>query len=112
MDSAHRSQAGFTLIEVLLTTTITGMIIAAIASACYVGIHTTSDDRRSLDRCELIEARKGPRAWRCFQRVGDCARVLVCGYPLAQHARDGLAPARRHGVEVVRAHEALHATLP
>jgi prepilin-type N-terminal cleavage/methylation domain-containing protein len=50
MDSDHKSQAGFTLIEVLLTTTITGMIIAAIASACYVGIHTTSDDRRSLDQ--------------------------------------------------------------
>jgi len=48
MHLRHRPQVGFTLIEVLITVTITGMIMSVIAMSCFVGIRTTTDQQRSL----------------------------------------------------------------
>jgi prepilin-type N-terminal cleavage/methylation domain-containing protein len=48
LHAGHRPQDGFTLIEVLMVVTITGMIMGAIAVACFVGIRTTTDQQRSL----------------------------------------------------------------
>jgi prepilin-type N-terminal cleavage/methylation domain-containing protein len=45
-----RSQDGLTLIELLVSITITGMIMVAISSACYVGIRTTTGSQRGLDQ--------------------------------------------------------------
>src|SRR3954466_14697218 len=45
-----RAQEGFTLIELLVSITITGLILGAIVSATYVGLRTTTDQRRSLEQ--------------------------------------------------------------
>jgi prepilin-type N-terminal cleavage/methylation domain-containing protein len=42
--------AGFTLIEVLVAVTVTGILLAAITGACYVGMQTTSDRQVGLSQ--------------------------------------------------------------
>jgi prepilin-type N-terminal cleavage/methylation domain-containing protein len=41
-------ESGFTLVELLVTMTITGLILTVIVSAVYVGLRTTSDGQRGL----------------------------------------------------------------
>jgi prepilin-type N-terminal cleavage/methylation domain-containing protein len=50
MTMDERREDGFTLVELLVSMTITGMIIAAIATAAYVGIRTTADNQRGLQQ--------------------------------------------------------------
>ena len=50
MRPATRAQDGFTLVEVLVSISITGVILGAIVSATYFGLRTTTDQRRSLEQ--------------------------------------------------------------
>jgi len=50
MGSREAREGGFTLIELLVSMTIVGIILAAITSATYVGLRTTSDNQRGLQQ--------------------------------------------------------------
>src|SRR5690349_1322935 len=50
-----RNEDGFTLIELLVAMTITGIIMAAIATAAYVGIRATSDNQRGLQQSNAAQ---------------------------------------------------------
>jgi prepilin-type N-terminal cleavage/methylation domain-containing protein len=45
-----RSEAGITLIELLVTLSIMGIIMVALTSALFIGMHTTRDTNTSLDQ--------------------------------------------------------------
>jgi prepilin-type N-terminal cleavage/methylation domain-containing protein len=45
-----RDEAGVTLIELLVTLSLMGVIMIALTSALFVGFHTTRDTRTSLDQ--------------------------------------------------------------
>jgi prepilin-type N-terminal cleavage/methylation domain-containing protein len=50
MPDATRSQAGFTLVELLVALSVMSIIGAALASALFVGLRTSGDTQTSLDQ--------------------------------------------------------------
>ena len=51
----ERSEDGFTLVEVLISMTIAGIIMAAITTAAYVGIRATADNQRGLQQSNAAQ---------------------------------------------------------